>query len=92
MRGSRGTNNLACVLSARIAQMGGTSTVLELGKIQNDRTLLADTFPIPIDDYLVAKHLTTEGNKLAAGDRVLIAWINGQTDAVVVEVVTTKGG
>lgn len=57
-----GINHLARVLHRRIQESEGANSdlVLDFGVIQNDYSLLTNTYPIPIpkSDYLVLRQLT----------------------------------
>lgn len=93
MKGNRGINLLAQVISGRIAEQTRGSDELELGTIRPDAGLLLDRFPVPIPkgSYLVGRRLTEPEtlSPLQAGDRVLVAWVNGGTDPVIVDVVVS---
>lgn len=57
-----GMNHLARVLHGRMqnVQDGNSSLVLDFGVIQNDYSLLTNTFPVPIpkSDYLICRQLS----------------------------------
>ena len=80
MADRNGINALARVIADR-ARLEGThaprDAVIELGTIQRDLSLIADSFPIniPRGDYLVCKSITERLQGLQAGDRVLVAWL-----------------
>lgn len=93
---NNGINHLARVLFNRSNQERNAhdTLILDFGVIQNDFSLLTNTFPhaIPPSDYLVTKRLTRpyvigESTEPAinAGDHVLVAWV--QNDAVVIDVI-----
>lgn len=84
--GNSGLNKLGRVLQRRIAENAVSSLPIEFGTIQEDYSLLTDTYPIPIvrSDYLVCRHLTQSDMELQSGDRVIVAWV--QNDAVVIDV------
>ena len=58
--GNAGINKLAMVLQERTKKLGTSPLLLEFGTIQDDYSLLTDTYPIPIlkADYLVCRQLT----------------------------------
>lgn len=73
---------LAELLSERIqtALKAGNSILLELGRMQNDFSLTADSLKdsIPKGDYLLSLSLTESPRNIKPGDRVLVAWVGGQ--------------
>jgi len=81
MNGTEGYNQLAREIARRIRDQTKKPETVELGIIKDDGSLLCDKFqiPIPAGDYL-----KSEGLVLENGDRVLVVWINGYRDAVVV--------
>lgn len=119
--GHPGTAKLAAVISQRIKRETKNSLVLDFGTIQENGSLVTDTFPLPIPkgDYSICRSVngdilgTSESSwtdhlqedkhihrnpsmvpehshdvpmqKLKAGDRVLVAWV--QNEAVVVDLI-----
>lgn len=57
---SPGTNKLANVLSRRIKKEKEAPLILDFGEIQENESLLTNTFPVPIPkgDYSVCRQLT----------------------------------
>lgn len=83
---SPGLSRLAGVMKGIASDQVPTEKILDLGKIQSDKSLITDSFgvAIPRSDYLVLSQLkksekSQEGIK--TGDRVLVAWVNN--DAIV---------
>lgn len=60
MRGNAGINRLAKAIDGRAKERAQRPNELELGAIQDDKSLLLDRFavPIPPSDYLVSGFLT----------------------------------
>jgi hypothetical protein len=77
---NRGINRLARALDARMAKHAAHPDMMELGTIQSDGKLLADSYSVAMSDYL-----TCDGYTPAPGDRVLISWINQGRDVVVID-------
>lgn len=86
MRGNGSANLLARVIAERIRQQTAAPDANELGTIQPDLSLKLDRFQVPILEgaYLVCRGIDPP---LADGDRVLVAWVNGGSDPVVVGVI-----
>lgn len=105
---SPGVSKLAGVFQTMVNKGNDGSLVLDFGVIQADKSLLTNTYPIPIprSDYLVCRnldahtattssrevgdhgshsHTVSTRQRLAVGDRVLVAWV--QDDPVVVDVI-----
>lgn len=99
--GHPGTSKLASVLSQRMKKENGSPLVLDFGEIQENGSLLINTFPVPIPkgDYTVCRHVgglsfetsggshlhTVEPPVISPKDRVLVAWV--QSEAVVIDVI-----
>lgn len=83
-KGSPGINRLGNVLQRRMIQNKSTDLIIDFGVIQEDGSLLADNFqiPIPKTDYMVCKGVSL---LLTTGDRVIIAWV--QSDAIVLDII-----
>lgn len=58
--GNKGINRLAQTFSEQIEKRKDTALVLDFGEIQDDYSLLTNTFsvPIPVSDYHVCRQLT----------------------------------
>lgn len=56
---SPGISKLAGVFQSMIDKSQDTSLLLDFGEIQSDKSLLTNTYPIPIPktDYVVCRHL-----------------------------------
>lgn len=80
--GNKGIARLASVLSARMKQEFDAPLPLDFGEIQQDGSLITNTFPVPVPrgDYSILGHLMPEG--VCPGSRVLVAWV--QSDAVII--------
>lgn len=86
-----GTNKLARVIAGRMKLECDFPLVLDFGGLEKDKSLVTNTFPIPIPagSYAVCSKAAEE---LKAGDRVLVAWVGN--DAVVIDKIgpLAKGG
>jgi hypothetical protein len=94
LESNAGVSRLASVFDSHVRERTQKSDPLELGVIQQDMSLLLDRFPHPIpqDDYLLGRVLALPGTPpLAPGDRVLVAWVNGGSDPVIIDVVVISG-
>lgn len=82
--GNAGTNKLAKVLTKRMKQEGKSPLVLDFGEIQENGSLLTNTFPVPMPkgQYSVCRSLSY----VTSGSRVLVAWV--QNEAVVIDIIT----
>lgn len=80
-----GTNKLARVIAMRMRRENESSPICEFGEIQNNMSLITDSFPIPIQkgDYMVLGHVSA--GRLSPGNRVLVIWMDNE--AVVVDTV-----
>lgn len=58
--GNQGTNRLANVLTGRMRKENESPLVLDFGEIQEDGSLITNTFPvsIPKGDYTICRQLT----------------------------------
>jgi len=86
------SNRLARILDERMRQHAAVPDSNELGTIQDDMSLLLDHFavPIPTDGYRRGRNLRLVRDPdpaLAPGDRVIVCWVNGMSDPIVVDVV-----
>lgn len=59
-RGHPGINKLGNVMCSRIRREKESPLVLDFGMMQENGSLITDTFPVPIPkgDYMVCRHLT----------------------------------
>ena len=82
---SPGISKLAGVFQGMVKKGQNTSLVLDFGEIQSDKSLLTNTYPIPIpkSDYVVCSYCS---GRLSTGSRVLVAWV--MDDAVVIDKIT----
>ena len=95
-----GTNKLANVLSSRMKKEGESPLFVDFGEIQANKSLVTNTFPIPIPkgQYSVCRSVSglvinVSGKHnhaipfpvLKPGDRVLVVWV--QSEAVVIDVI-----
>lgn len=63
--GNPGINKLARVMQQRMQEVNKSPLLLDFGVIQDDYSLLTNTFPIPIPktDYLVCRDVTHDPGK-----------------------------
>lgn len=83
-----GANRLARVLTSRMRKENSSPLVMDFGVIQENGSLMTNTFPVPIPkgDYSVCRHLTIgNADSLMSGDRVLVSWV--MDDAVVIDII-----
>lgn len=97
-KGNKGASALAAAISVIASGQVPKDRLIDLGKIQDDYSLVTDTFsvPIPRGSWLVLKHLLIEPCKnkectcghqvLKPGDRVAVVWAG--KEAVVIGVIT----
>ncbi len=73
-----GVNKLANILSARMKKENDSSLVLDFGRIQENGSLLTNTFPCPIptEDYSICRQLTLGG----VGERLAEITGSGEHD------------
>ena len=91
--GHPGTSKLAKILCQRMRKEGEAPLVLDFGEIQENGSLLTNTFPVPIPkgDFSVCRHVsglaeqTVKFPAIKPRDRVLVAWV--QSEAVVVDII-----
>jgi hypothetical protein len=85
---NQGVNKLTGVMQERIHRIGGKgggkSGVLDFGKIQTDRSLLTNKFPVPIPfgSYMSCIEIP---QTIAEPMRVLIGWVGD--DATVISTI-----
>lgn len=79
-----GIEEFAHMLDMRMEEHSERPLVLDLGTIKKDRSLVTDTFPVPIpkSEYDMCANYKEVAKP---GDRVLVAWT--QDDPVVIDVV-----
>lgn len=86
-----GGNYLGQAIKKGISQVLDGPDNLEIATVLDDLSLQPDTFgvAIPKGEYLVCKSLTMPDTLISPGDRVLIAWVNGN-DIVVIDVIISS--
>lgn len=81
---SPGISKLAGVFKDMVAQGVDSGVSIDFGEIQKDKSLLLNSYPIPIPkaDFLACHRLK---DSLKAGNRVLVVWVDD--DPVIVDTI-----